>query len=68
MRTPSPAQDYLFRYKAGIERVTREDVGAAAARWLHPQRQAVVVVGDRELVGGNLEAAGFEVVPLRLED
>lgn len=63
-----PPQDYLFRYFRGIEDVSRSDVLAAAAAHLHPESQAVVVVADRELAAPSLEAAGFEVVPMRLED
>ncbi|KXZ52708.1 hypothetical protein GPECTOR_8g103 [Gonium pectorale] len=61
-------QDYLFRYFRGIEAVGRADVAAAAQRHLHAERQAVVVVGDREMAQPSLEAAGFEVLPMRLED
>ncbi|KAG2498991.1 hypothetical protein HYH03_003177 [Edaphochlamys debaryana] len=61
-------QDFLFRYFRGIEAVTRADVARAAAAHLHPRRQAVVVVGDRDSAVPSLEAAGFAVVELRLED
>ncbi|PNH03840.1 hypothetical protein TSOC_010067 [Tetrabaena socialis] len=61
-------QDYLFRYFKGIEQVTRADVGRAAAAHLHPAFQAIVVVADREAAEPNLEAAGFRVLPMRLED
>ncbi len=69
---PLPAlpssQNYLFKYIQGIERVEQRDVARAAAARLHPERQAVVVVGDREVVQPSLEAAGFQVLPMRLED
>ncbi|GLC43089.1 hypothetical protein PLESTB_000864300 [Pleodorina starrii] len=61
-------QNFLFQYIQGIEKVRQSDVAAAAAAHLHPERQAVVVVGDREVAQPSLEAAGFEVLPMRLED
>ncbi|EFJ50946.1 hypothetical protein VOLCADRAFT_103741 [Volvox carteri f. nagariensis] len=61
-------QNFLFKYKQGIEGVELESVARAAAAHLHPERQAVVVVGDREVAQLSLEVAGFEVLPLRLDD
>lgn len=61
-------QNYLFQYMEGIGRVERRDVARAAASHLHPERQVVVVVADREVAQPSLEAAGFEVLPMRLED
>jgi len=37
--------DWLSRYRAGIEAVTPEQVRAAAAKYLHPDRFAILVVG-----------------------
>jgi zinc protease len=38
--------DYLERYRAGIEKVGKEDVARAAAKYLHKERLAVLVVGN----------------------
>jgi zinc protease len=40
--------DWLSRYRAGIEAVTPAQVRDAAARHLHPQEFAVLVVGPKE--------------------
>jgi zinc protease len=37
--------DTLERYRAGIERVSLEDVNRAAARHVHPEKLAILVVG-----------------------
>jgi zinc protease len=37
--------DFLERYQAGIERVTLEDVNRVAAKYIHKDRLAVLVVG-----------------------
>jgi zinc protease len=38
--------DYLERYRAGIEKVGKEDVARAAATYLHKDKLAVLVVGN----------------------
>jgi zinc protease len=38
--------DYLERYRAGIEKVGKEDVARAAAKYLHKDKLAVLVVGN----------------------
>jgi zinc protease len=38
--------DYLERYRAGIEKVGKEDVAKAAAKYLHKDKLAVLVVGN----------------------
>jgi zinc protease len=38
--------DYLERYRAGIEKVGKEDVARAAAKYLHKEKLAVLVVGN----------------------
>jgi zinc protease len=40
------ADDYLQTYRTNIEAVTREDVLAVANKYIHPDRFAIVVVGD----------------------
>lgn len=37
--------DFLERYRAGIEKVTREDVARAAHRYVHKNKFAILVVG-----------------------
>src|SRR5438270_2276430 len=46
--------DFLERFRAGIEKVTPADVDRVARKYIHPERMAVLVVGnskdfDREL-------------------
>jgi zinc protease len=46
--------DFLERFRAGIEKVTPADVDRVAGKYIHPERMAVLVVGnskdfDREL-------------------
>ncbi len=46
--------DFLERFRAGIEKVTPADVDAVARKYVHPEKMAVLVVGnskdfDREL-------------------
>ena len=38
--------DYLERYRAGIEKVGKDDVARAAAKYLHRDKLAVLVVGN----------------------
>jgi zinc protease len=38
--------DYLERYRSGIEKVGKEDVARAAAKYLHKEKLAVLVVGN----------------------
>jgi zinc protease len=40
--------DWLSRYRQGIEGVTVEQVRTAAAKYLHPEEFAIVVVGPKE--------------------
>ena len=46
--------DFLERFRAGIEKVTPADVDRVARKYIHPDKMAVLVVGnskdfDREL-------------------
>jgi zinc protease len=61
-------QDYLFQFKAGIEKVTTQDVLEAARRHLHPDQQVVVIAANAEALRPQLEAQGRRVVPLVLDD
>ena len=51
--------DELDRYRPAIDAVTGRDVLAAARAHLHLERLAVIVVGDADAVGADLETAGF---------
>jgi zinc protease len=42
------ADDYLQTYRDNIEAVTREDVLTVANKYIHPDRFAIVVVGDAQ--------------------
>ena len=49
--------DYLEKYRAGIERVTVSDMNAAAKKYVHPEKMAVLVVGNpAELPISSLDA------------
>lgn len=50
--------DWLERYRAGIEAVTREQVAAVAERYMHPDRFAIVVVGPEAGRDGSLDTVG----------
>ncbi|MGH9504074.1 MAG: M16 family metallopeptidase [Terriglobales bacterium] len=39
-------QDYLEKFRAGVEKVTQADVARAAAKYLHKDKLAVLVVGN----------------------
>lgn len=51
--------DELDRYRPAIDAVTAADVLAAARSHLHVERLAVIVVGDADAVGADLEKAGI---------
>jgi hypothetical protein len=50
--------DYLESYRSEISAVTAGDVQRAARKHFHPDRAAVVVVGDARKVHGDLAAVG----------
>jgi predicted Zn-dependent peptidase len=51
--------DELARYRGAIEAVTVADVREAATRRIDPSRMAIVLVGDADAFGKDIEAAGF---------
>ena len=55
-------EDELIRYRSAIEAVTIEDVQRAAREHIHPDRCAIVLVGDHDKIGADLEAAGIAPV------
>jgi len=51
--------DELARYRREVEAVTVEAIQKAAQDHIHPERLAIVAVGDADAVGAELESAGF---------
>jgi zinc protease len=51
--------DELARYRAAIEAVTVDDVLGVAREHIRPEAAAIVLVGDREQFGADLDAAGL---------
>jgi zinc protease len=51
--------DELARYRDLVEAVTAADVRKAAQDHIHPDRLAIVLVGDADVVAKDLDAAGF---------
>jgi zinc protease len=51
--------DELARYRREVEAVTIEAIQKAAQDHIHPERMAIVAVGDADAVGAELESAGF---------
>lgn len=50
--------DYLVPYAADLAKATRDDVAAAAAKYLAPAKAATVILGDAEQVEPSLELLG----------
>jgi predicted Zn-dependent peptidase len=51
--------DYFARFVPALERITPEEVTAAAARHLDPDRLTTLVVGDQDRVDRSLAALGL---------
>ncbi|MGD0863106.1 MAG: pitrilysin family protein [Candidatus Limnocylindrales bacterium] len=51
--------DELALYRYRVEAVTAQDVLKAAVEHIHTDRLAIVLVGDADVVAGDLEAADF---------
>jgi len=47
--------DYLEKYKASLEKVTLEDVTAAAKKYIHTEKLAVLVVGNGQEIKPGLD-------------
>jgi zinc protease len=60
--------DELDRYRGEVEAVTIESVQKAAQDHIHMDRLAIVAVGDADVVGPELAAAGFGEVELITDD
>jgi zinc protease len=50
--------DFLERYRAGIQKVTAADVDRVARKYLHPDRFAILVVGNAKDFDRNLASFG----------
>lgn len=50
--------DYLETYRTGLEKVTLADVTAAAQKYIHPDKLAVLVVGNAPEIRPGLDALG----------
>jgi zinc protease len=50
--------DFLEKYRAGVEKVTKEDVARVAVRYLHREKMAVLVVGNTAEFGKPLTTLG----------
>jgi len=50
--------DFLERFRAGIEKVTPEDVARVARQYVHPEQFATLVVGNPAEIGQQLAALG----------
>jgi predicted Zn-dependent peptidase len=48
--------DYFSRYVQNLEAVTPADVGRVAAKYIHPDRVAVVVTGDLKTIEAPIRA------------
>ena len=53
--------DYLQGYRARIAAVTAADVQRVAKRYLHPERQQIVLVGDAEVFVEDLQSFGLHI-------
>jgi predicted Zn-dependent peptidase len=60
--------DELARYRPGIEAVTIEDVHRVARDHLHIEQTGIVLVGDADAVGSDIERAGFGPVEVVHDD
>jgi zinc protease len=54
--------NYLETYKAGLEKVTVADLNAAAKKYIHPEKLAVLVVGDGPQIKPGLDELNLGAV------
>ncbi len=57
--------DFLEQYRSGIEKVTAADVDRVAEKYLHPNRLAILVVGNDKEFDKPLSTLG-EVTPINI--
>jgi predicted Zn-dependent peptidase len=58
--------DYYAHYREGLRAVTADEVLEAARRRLWPDRAAVVIAGDADVIRGPLEELG--IAPVEVVD
>jgi zinc protease len=51
-------QDFLERFRDGVERTTIQDVGTVARKYVHRDKFAILVVGNGDDIGKGLAALG----------
>jgi predicted Zn-dependent peptidase len=56
------ADDYFDRYRDNIRAVKTESVAAAAARHIRPEEVQIVLTGDADVVGPELDALGLAAI------
>src|SRR4029077_3861681 len=54
--------DYFSRYRQNLEAVTPADVQRVAQKYVHPDRVAVVVVGDRKTIEPGIRALNLGAI------
>ncbi|MCJ7710682.1 MAG: insulinase family protein, partial [Chloroflexi bacterium] len=59
--------DELTRYRAAIEAVTADDCLRVARDNIHPERAAIVLVGDHDAFGEALTAAGIALIEVQVD-
>ena len=59
--------DELARYRAAIEAVTGDDVLRVARDHIHPERAAIILVGDHDAFGEALAAAGIAPIDVQVD-
>jgi zinc protease len=60
--------DELSRYRREVEAVTIEAIQKAAQDHIHPDKIAIVAVGDADAVAADLEAAGLGELEVITDD
>ena len=60
--------DELIRYRPAIEAVTADDVLRVAREHVHPDRAAIVMVGDHDKIGAELESAGIAPIDVVVDE
>ncbi|WP_321531133.1 pitrilysin family protein [uncultured Desulfuromonas sp.] len=61
-------EDYLDRYRQRIAAVTIDDVQRVARRYLHPEQQVTVLIGDIEVLRDTVKGWNVPVTERRVED
>ena len=62
------ADPYFAQYMTRIQAVTTDQVRKAAAKYIDPARQLVVVVGDRKVIEAPIRALNFASIEIKTID